>query len=111
MNTNDTSIERQKIVIERALKGIDKELEFTDWWPKDTIENYFNYVYTIGFNHGRKQCAHGKRVAQIKDGKILREFESAVDAAFAVGVTKYSISKAASGRTTSKIAGFNWKYV
>lgn len=105
----DTTVKDQSIIVGKAIKAIGNELTFTSWWPKETVEKYFNYVYTIGFTYGMKQSAHEKEVLQIQNGKVIQEFSSATKAAHAVGVTKHSISKAALGKT-GKVAGFEWKY-
>lgn len=102
-------LERQQLVVTKAIEALEKEIG-TVGWPKQKIEEFLNYTYSIGFNHGRKQSRHGKRVAQIKDGIIIKVYESASDAGRAVNRTKHIISKAALGKIPGA-ANYDWKYL
>jgi hypothetical protein len=76
-----------------------------------------DYLYGGGFDEGRKQVAHRKKVVKMDDyGNIVATYRSAVEAANKNGVTKHMISKAclgknskAGGRKTGK--GFFYKYI
>lgn len=106
---DEGQLERQQTVVTKAIEALEKEIG-TVGWPKQKIEEFLNYTYSIGFNHGRKQYSHGKRVAQIKDGIIIKIYESASDAGRAVNRTKHIISKAALGKL-SGAANYDWKYL
>lgn len=70
----------------------------------------FAQLYAMGFDEGRQQTAHRKKVLQMdKFGNVIREYNSAMEAARAVDVDKTAISKACLGKTNS-VKGFFWKY-
>jgi len=76
--------------------------------PIHLLEYYLNMSYAIGYDEGRKQVSHRKKIIQIKDGVEIREWESEVIAANAFGVTKHMINKAVTGKI-KHFRGFEWK--
>jgi hypothetical protein len=60
---------------------------------KEVVEQYFKYAYSIGFDEGRSQTAHRRKVEQYKDGVLICCFDSMMDAARHMGVDKTAISK------------------
>ena len=70
----------------------------------------FKMVYAIGFDEGRKLHNHSKRVIQFTAwGERVAVYESATKGAEAVGLTKYMISKCATGKNRTA-GGFIWRY-
>ncbi len=70
---------------------------------------HLNYAYAVGFDHCRATTRGGKPVLQKKDGKVIGRFNSALDAAKKMRVTKASISSVARGeKKTCK--GYEWEY-
>jgi len=114
MNKNkyDESIKRQEKVVQDSLIAIESEL-LGLWYPKETVEKYMNFVYTIGFNHGRKEPTHEKRVQKFLNGNLIEEYPSVSNAANIHRVNKSTISKAALGKFSSghKAIGYEWYYV
>jgi len=83
----------QLLAVQRALKTIQKETEFTQI-QIDELAKYFHYLYSIGYHQGSRQNAHRKRVIQKEaSGKIIQVYESTTEAALVLGVHKSSIGK------------------
>jgi hypothetical protein len=65
-----------------------------------------NMKHAVEFGRLKKYC---KKVVQMKDDEIIREFSSITKAAESVGVTKASLSYACNNETKCK--GYYWKFV
>ena len=77
----------------------------------DLLYSCLCLAYGSGYDEGRIQPSHRRRVAQYdKYGNKIAEFESGVAAARKVGVSKYMISKAALGKSRTG-GGYYWKYI
>jgi hypothetical protein len=76
-----------------------------------------NYLYAGGFDEGRKQVAHRKKVAKMDEfGNILERYESAQQAANKNGITKHMISKVCLGHNSKAGerrtgTGYLYKYI
>ena len=58
-----------------------------------------------------KSCANKKKVKQIKDGEVIRIWDSIVEAGEAIGISyPYSISKVGKG-IKREAGGYQWEYV
>ena len=74
------------------------------------IRKHLMYCYAVGYDQGwRQQAGHPKPILQLRDGKVVKRYCSAVEAAKKMGVDKSSISKCAVGRT-AHCRGFQWQY-
>ncbi len=102
-------ISRQKRVVSKALGGLESE-RLTVGYSWELLERYFDYVYSIGFDDGRKRSGHGKPVAQMRDGKIIDIFPDAAEADRAMKKSKGTVTKCitSGGKTSS---GFQWMYI
>lgn len=70
----------------------------------------FKQVYAIGVDEGRLQYTKRKRVIQFTLwGERVEVHDSASIAGRKIGLSKHSISKAATGKTKSA-GGFYWRY-
>lgn len=89
------------IMVERGML-----VQHSFWEAKDLAY----MIYTAGFDEGRKQVSHRKRVIQFNtNGDRIEVHESASSAANKIGLTKYSISKAALGKIATA-GGYIWRY-
>jgi len=98
----------QNKVVNEAVNSIEMEIGTTEW-PKETIEKYFNYLFSIGFHYGRKLIGHGKPVKQSKDGIVIAIYPSATDAARAMHCSTRSIIDSCNG--LQKYKKFDWEYL
>jgi len=70
-----------------------------------------NQAYGAGYDEGRKQGSHQKKVAQYDQyNNLIRVFDSCLDAARAADVHKTHISKACLGKTNN-VKGYYYKYI
>ena len=70
------------------------------------VTQHDNVLHSI--NKGNN-VSHPRHVIQIKDGKIIRKFNSVTEAANHIGLSRYSISKVCLGINKSA-GGFQWLY-
>lgn len=106
VNKNNVPDEQEKVV-NRAMEVLELEIG-TVGWPQKKIEEYLNYVYSIGFFNGRKLIGHGKPILQIKDGIVIDSFQSATDAARKLRCSIRSIVDSTNGK--QQYGGFEWRY-
>lgn len=67
-------------------------------------------LYAIGFDEGRLQGAHNKKVDQLDmKGNYIQTFESISVAARSIDRNKSAVAKAAQGKIEYS-GGFKWKY-
>jgi hypothetical protein len=75
------------------------------------ITFYINMAYAIGYDEGRKQKTHQRKVAQYSmNGYFIKIFGSVTLAANSVGKDKSALSKAARGKL-EHCGGYKWKYI
>ncbi|MCE5332729.1 MAG: hypothetical protein LLF95_11405 [Bacteroidales bacterium] len=80
--------------VQRAIISIQGNIEFSQE-QIDSLEKYFHYLYSIGYHQGTRQNSHRKVVFEVdENGRILHRYNSTVEAAFYLGVTKSSIGRA-----------------
>lgn len=76
------------------------------------INTYFPIIWTAGFDEGRKQLTHRKRIVQKKNQKVVQMWNSINEAASAFSVTPTSISKVLHKDYGHKTcAGFEWEFL
>lgn len=110
MTCEETVDKIRKEAKENAIKAFEAYTPTPDHYiPFRFFDYYLTLAFSIGYNEGRKQTAHGKRVRQMLNGKEIKIWESQQDAANVMKVTKGSISKAVSKNT--KCAGYMWENV
>jgi hypothetical protein len=102
-------INDQERAVTRAIQTIRFEGTF-ELSQLALIEQYFNYLYTIGFTHGRRQIHKGSPVATIEFGKITQAWPSIGAAARATGLDRNNISKTATG-IVPRCGGKKWKFI
>lgn len=77
------------------------------------VDNLEWCTYKYNTNYGtcvkRRARKHQKCIVQIKDGKIIRKWNSIKTAAQTLGIDSSSITKAAKRKRPSA-GGFNWRY-
>lgn len=84
---------------------------------KEEFITKLNMTWVGGFDYGRKQIAHGKKVAKMDQfGKVLAIYDSAQEAANKNGVSKHMISNACLGKNItaglrSEGGAFYYKYL
>lgn len=87
------------------------ELEIVTEKDEWTVYNYLMQAYAAGYNEGKVQRNHRKRIAQYdKDGDLVRVHESQRAAANFVNANISNIRRALTGRTKT-CKGFKWEYV
>lgn len=107
---------RQEVLIDRIWEiWVEKGLVGPDM--KERYVTEMNYLYAGGYDEGRKQVAHRKKVVKMDEyGKILATYDSATEAANKNGITKHMVSKACLGRNSMVGArrtgkGYHYKYI
>jgi len=103
-----------KILLEMRKRSILSTEDYTPtidhYVPIRYLKYYLNIVYTIGHEHARMERHIGKKVAQIKDGKVIKTWRNGTVAAKAMGVTKGALNNTVRG-IKKTCAGFEWKRV
>lgn len=76
----------------------------------ELVKQYMDWMFGIGYDEGKRQNSHGKRVAQIKDGVVINKFNTFQEAANAMKVNKSAIGKAVRGEMRT-CGGFKWRII
>lgn len=103
---------------DEAIRRIKKEMDGRDLFQRilsqkghEIVEFYLGLLYGLGYDEGKRQCSHGRRVAKYDmNGNFIKIYGSVTLAAKSVKRDKGAVQKAASGKT-SHCAGYKWKYV
>lgn len=75
----------------------------------ECTRKWTNYARAIGYDEGRAQTAHRMKVKQLKDGLVVRIFDSVTLASKSIGRDKSTLVKALKGNI-SHCGGFQWEY-
>jgi|AMWB02.1.fsa_nt_gi hypothetical protein len=84
---------------------------------KKEYEPFLNMIWVAGFDYGRKQSGHGKKVVKMDQwGHILKTYDNATEAANETGVSKHMISKVCLGKNSTAGlrntgTGYYFKYI
>ena len=90
-----------KIVNHKDGNTMNNDVSNLEW-----VTQHDNVLHSI--NKGNN-VSHPRHVIQIKDGKIIRKFNSVTEAANHIGLSRHSISKVCLGINKSA-GGFQWLY-
>jgi hypothetical protein len=80
---------------------------YNQYIPIQVFERYISLIYGVGFDEGRKYVCNKKPVEQIKNGTIIKIWESQTAAANALNFNHSGISKCITGER-KKYQGFEW---
>jgi len=95
----------QRILAELLELGIVQEKD------EDVVWAYLAQAYAVGYDYARFQSTHQKPIAQYsKDGRLIKIFESASEAARKTKAGHSEIAKCARGKQKTS-GGFQWRYV
>jgi hypothetical protein len=74
----------------------------------EIVAIYMNWAFGIGYDVGRRQPSHAIKVAKMKDGKIIKIYDSIFDIARTYHVDKSTVSKAMKIHN-AYWRGYKWK--
>jgi len=100
----------QEIAVEKIIASMQSERmmsqELTTF-----ITYYLSLVYAVGFDEGRVSTTKNrKKVMQIKNGVLIKIWNSETEASRVIGVNDGTINKAVIGKIKT-CKGFEWRYV
>jgi hypothetical protein len=102
----------EQLILEMRKRSILSTEDYTPtidhYVPIRHLKYYLNIAYTIGHEHARMERQLGKKVAQIKNGKVIKIWRNGTVAAKAMGVTKGALNNTVRG-IKKTCAGFQWE--
>ena len=100
-----------KILSEIKLRSIQIETPVTTdhYIPLRIFEQYVNMIYGAGFDAGRRSLNNRRPIEQLKDGKVIKVWNSQVEASRALESDNRFINRCVRGKK-KQFKGFEWRY-
>lgn len=109
--TNDEMTDKMLLEIRtKSILPIQDYIPTLDHYvPIRFVKYYLELAYGIGYDKGRKMHSNSKKVEQIKNGEVVKIWDSQADAARAMKCDLSDMNKIIKQQKTYK--GFEWKSV
>ena len=91
----------------KAISSILAQINPLNSTDRKVVFNHLKLIYGAGYDEGRKQRSHAKKVAMYKDGVYIKSFDDVTSAANSFHIHKSSISKAIKKGRNCK--GYTWR--